>query len=127
MDTEDFIFAPKGNGSKVDKLPTVLPTELEPISNHILFQFLDETNAGDKGAFVEQTDWGFHLGSSLDDTTKAPRWVEIIALGPEAPDYFHVGQIVLVEPLQWTRQVEYDGVTFARTDADQIIAVDDDT
>ena len=104
---------------------TTLPDELEPIADHILFCFFEETENHGHRFFKNKTDWGFEVFSSPDDTTKTPRWVEIIGLGPDVPEEFHVGQRVLVEPLKWTRQVEYKGLQFARTDPDQIIAVDD--
>lgn len=106
---------------------SVLPQELEPVSDHILFQFIEETERSQKGAFRNKTTWGFELAMSYDDTTKTPRWVEIIGLGPDVPKDFHVGQVVLVAPLRWTQQVEYNGVKFARTDDKNILAVDDDT
>ncbi len=105
----------------------VLPKDLEPVSNHILFQFLEETNKSQKGAFENKTDWGFQLKTSIDDTTKKPRWVKIIGMGPEVEEEFHIGQVVLVKPLKWTRQVEYKGVEFARTDINQLLAIDEDT
>ncbi len=101
--------------------------DLEPISNHVLFQFIEESGHGENRLFKSKTDWGFDLGSSHKDTTKEPRWVKIIGLGPEVPDEFHVDQVVLIEPLRWTRQVEYKGVQFARTDPNQILAFDADT
>ena len=104
-----------------------LPKELEPVSNHILFQFADETNKSDKGSFKRVTDWGFEMGATIDDTTKTPRWVEILGIGPDVSDEFHVGQIVLVDALKWTPQVEYEGVQFARTDDSNILAIDEDT
>ena len=106
---------------------SVLPNDLEPVSNHILFQFLDKTSKSQKGAFENKTNWGFQLKTSIDETTKAPRWVKIIGLGPDAEEEFHVGQVVLVKPLKWTRQVEYNGVEFARTDNNHILAIDEDT
>lgn len=105
---------------------SILPSELEPVANHILFQFEDETDLARKGSFKKQTDWGFELPTQLDDTTKSPRWVVIIGLGPDVSEEFHVGQKVLVDALKWTRVVDYKGVRFARTDPDQILAVDDD-
>lgn len=105
----------------------VLPEELEPVSNHILFQFLDETDKTRKGSFKNKTNWGFQLQSSLDDTTKSPRWVKIIGLGPEVTKELHVGQVVLIEPLKWTPNVKYKGVEFARTDDNSILAFDEDT
>ena len=101
--------------------------DLEPISNHVLFQFIEEAGYGQHKLFKNKTDWGFELGSSHDDTTKTPRWVKIIGIGPEVPDDFHIGQVVLVQALAWTRQVDYKGVQFARTDPDRILAIDEDT
>ena len=101
--------------------------DLEPISNHVLFQFIEEAGHGEHKLFKNKTNWGFKLGSSYNDTTKTPRWVKIIGLGPEITDDFHVGQVVLVKALAWTRQVTYKDVEFARTDPDNILAIDEDT
>ena len=100
--------------------------ELEPIADHVLFEFVDETEKGGHNLFKNKTKWGFEVAATHQDTTNTPRWVKIIGLGPDVPDCHHVGQVVLVEPLRWTRQVDYKGLQFARTDPDQIIAVDDD-
>ena len=104
-----------------------VPDELEPIADHILFQYHDDTETSGANLFKNKTKWGFELSTSHDDTTKTPRWVTIIGMGPDVPDYLHVGQRVLLEPLRWTRQVDYKGLQFARTDPNQILAVDDDT
>jgi hypothetical protein len=101
--------------------------DLEPIADHILFQFADEVHTSGNQLFKNKTEWGFELGATHEDTTQTPRWVEIIGLGPDVPDIFHVGQTVLVKALSWTRRVEYGGIQFARTDPEQILAVDDDT
>ena len=105
----------------------ILPSELEPIANHILFQFQEEIDRGRNSTFRNKTNWGFELPTQVDDTTKKPRWVIIIGLGPEVSDEFHVGQRVLLDALKWTRQVEYKGLQFARTDPAHILAVDDNT
>ncbi len=105
----------------------VLPSELEPIANHILFQFQEEIDRRRNSAFKNKTDWGFELPSVIDDTTQKPRWVIIIGIGPEVSDEFHIGQRVLLDALKWTRQVDYKGLQFARTDPDNILAVDDNT
>ena len=104
-----------------------LPSELEPIADHILFQFQEEIDKGRNFTFKNKTDWGFELPAVIDDTTKKPRWVVIIGLGPDVPDEFHIGQRVLLDALKWTRQVDYKGLQFARTDPAQVLAVDDNT
>ena len=106
---------------------STLSTELEALSNHILFQFHDEIDKTRKNSFKNKTTWDFELPSNIDDTTKSPRWGTIIALGPDVIDDFHVGQVVLVDALKWTRAVEYKGVEFARTDDRQILAFDADS
>lgn len=104
-------------------MPT-LPSELEPIADHILFQFLDETHSS--GAFKNTTDWGLEIAATHQDTTQSPRWVEIIGMGPDVPEEFFIGQRVLLNPLSWTRRVNYGGIEFARTDPSRVLAVDDD-
>ncbi len=104
-----------------------LPNELEPIANHVLFQFQDDVDAAHLGVFKDKTKWGLELPSRIDDTIKTPRWVTIIGLGPDVNKELHVGQKVLVDALKWTRIVDYKGLRFARTDSDQILAVDDNT
>ena len=101
--------------------------ELEPIADHILFQFVDEVHSSGNNLFKNKTEWGFEMVATTTDTTQTPRWVQIIGLGPDVPDDFYIGQHVLVNPLSWTREVEYGGIKFARTDPDQILAVDDDS
>ena len=108
-------------------MTTELPAELQPVANHVLFQFVDEIDKNNRSAFKEKTSWGFQVPSSHTDSSKNARWVTIIGLGPDASDDFHIGQMVLVDALKWTRVVEYNGVEFARTDDKNIIAVDDET
>jgi len=104
-----------------------LPPELEPIDNHILFQFIDEIDRNKRSAFKEQTEWGFQLGVSIDKTSRKARWGVIIGMGPDAEDDgFEVGQMVLIDALRWTRICEYKGIEFSRTDSDQILAVLDE-
>lgn len=108
-------------------IPAALPPDLLPVANHVLFQFNDEIDKSRNSSFKEKTKWGFELAASYTDSSKKPRWVTIIGLGPDAAEEFHVGQVVLVDALKWTRVVEYNGVEFARTDDKNIIAVDDET
>ena len=105
---------------------SILPAELEPIANHVLFQFEDDVDRARLNAFKRKTNWGFEMSSHIDDTTKSPRWVKIIGLGPDVEEELQVGQRVLVDALKWTRVVDYKGLRFARTDPQQILAVDDD-
>lgn len=50
-----------------------VPDELEPIADHILFQFHDDTETSGANLFKNKTKWGFELSTSHDDTTKTPR------------------------------------------------------
>lgn len=105
----------------------MLPKDLQPIANHILFQFNDEIDKNRRFSFKEKTNWGFEIRGDHETASKMARWVTIIGMGPDVSDEFHVGQVVLVDALKWTKLVEYDGVEFARTDETHILAVDDDT
>ncbi len=103
----------------------ILPPELEPVANHILFQFEDEIDKSRRSTFKEKTDWGFELKGSVDETLEHGRWARIIGLGPDVDEDFFVGQKILIEKLMWTKTVDYNGLKFARTDDTQVIAVEE--
>ena len=100
-----------------------LPPELEPVANHILFQFEDEIDKSRRSTFKEKTDWGFEMQGSVEETTTLGRWAYIIGLGPDVDEGFSIGQKILIEKLMWTKTVDYNGLKFARTDDTQVIAV----
>lgn len=103
----------------------ILPPELEPVANHILFQFEDEIDRNRRSTFKETTDWGFEMKGSVEETTSYGRWAIIIGLGPEVMEDLRIGQKILIEKLMWTKTVDYNGLKFARTDDSHVIAVEE--
>lgn len=104
--------------------------KLRPIKNHIVFQFLDDMKrVGNKAAFGETTDWGFEMSGgqqSYDESAKRPRWGIVKYIGHEVDEEeIFPGLAILVEPLKWTKGFSFEGETFWRTDADQVMAVDE--
>ncbi len=93
---------------------------LEPIKDSVVFAFEDTVV---NGRFVETSDSGIYLGRSEagQRDAQAPRWVKVLAVGPDVPREIVAGSRVLVEPSQWTYGMEYDGVKLWRTTADKIM------
>lgn len=99
--------------------------KLRALHNHIIFQFVDEVDA--KGQFVPKYDkvsgTSLILRSHYDDSAKSPRWVNIVALGPDCTDEVsRPGIQLLVDALKWTRGAKFNGQTYWRTDETQILA-----
>lgn len=94
---------------------------LKALKNHILFKFVDPVNA--KGEFVRaQTDFGLQFLSTVDDSSKAPRWGEVISVGPDVENV-SVGDFVLLPALRWTIGTKYEGLRFWRTDETEVVVV----
>ena len=99
---------------------------LRPFHNHIIFEFEDKAIIQDGvSQFVDQTESGLEIVRHKD-STEAGRWGYIVFLGPEAiEEGFEVGMRVFIEPLKWTRGIEFEGMNIHRTDTDQILCIDD--
>lgn len=94
---------------------------LKALKNHILFKFVDPVNS--KGEFVRaKTDFGLEFLSTVDDSSKAPRWGEAIAVGPDVKNV-SVGDFVLMPALRWTIGTKHEGERFWRTDESQLVVV----
>jgi co-chaperonin GroES (HSP10) len=91
-----------------------------PINNNIIFTFVDRVNA--KGEFErEKTESGIYLQSSFDESAKSPRWVNVIAVGPECKT-IKVGMQALLPNLRWTSNIKVDGQMVWRSDETQAVA-----
>ena len=91
---------------------------IRALNDSILFVFLDGANS--KG-FTNQTESGI-VYKSAEDSLNSPRWGKILAIGPKVEDV-SVGQVVLIESLQWTEGFKHDGVTIWRTVESKIMAI----
>ena len=87
----------------------------------ILFKFYDETA---KGRFVPKTEWGFELKRETEDM-KDMRWGIATAVGPNVK-HVKVGDYILIEPLMWTLNFEFEGEKYWATDEEKIVAVSDE-
>lgn len=91
-------------------------------SNGIAFEFIDRVNS--KGEFEkEATASGIVLNASFDDSAKEPRWVKVIAVGPECT--VKVGQQALLPNLRWTSGLKFEGTRVWMSDESQVVAVRD--
>lgn len=95
--------------------------KLNPLQRDILFIFVDEM---ENGKFVEKYG-SIYLGTSTESTAKNARWGKIVALGPKVSNDVSVGMKVLIEPLAWTKGLEYDGVKVWRTIEEKILATEE--
>ena len=99
--------------------------QIKPIRNHIIFQFEEEkATYNGTNQFKERTDWGFefvHLTTSMEFA----RWVTVIAVGPEVPEYITPKMRVCVDKLKWTKGILIDGEMYWRTDSDQILLIEE--
>ncbi len=95
--------------------------KLKPIKKHIVFKFNEAVDS--KGFFEKKTSWGLEIRGSGDDSAKAPRWVTVVAVGPDC-ELIKPGDQVLVKPLKWSIRFNFDGEQLWRTDETQLIAVD---
>lgn len=99
---------------------------LRPILDNVLFQFEDElATAGGIKQFRETTAWGFDLRSSFDHNVKQPRWVRVVAVGPDVSEAVQPGMRVLVEPLKWTDGLPLEDQIYWSTKEEHVLAVDD--
>lgn len=100
---------------------------LRPILDHILFKFEDElvTYQGIQ-QFKETRASGIYIHTSFDHNAKQPRWINVVAVGPDVSEEVQPGMRVLVEPLKWTPGVKYHEEEFWMTKEENILAVDDE-
>ena len=101
---------------------------IEPIRNHILFQFEDDhiqAGAQGKSHFREKTKWGFEIGftSAYDSTAKHPRWGRVLFIGKDVINDIKPGMLILIDSLKWTAGVNFNGGKVWRTDDKQVLAV----
>lgn len=89
-----------------------------PIKNKFFFQFED---AATRMGFHEKTVTGIVVPSSFSNVDKA-RWAHVIAIGKDVTE-FAVGDVVLIENLQWTPMQNFDDVRFWISDQSKVVGV----
>jgi hypothetical protein len=98
--------------------------QLKALHNHIIFQF-EQGMTRHMGVkqFQEKEDWGLEY-VAVDDSTSKPRWVRVIAVGHKCDPVIKPGMRILVENLKWTKEVEFEGELYARTDDSVVLGWD---
>lgn len=89
-----------------------------PIHNKFYFQFEDGAL---RMGFQEKTASGLLLPVS-QETTGHARWGTVIAIGAEVTE-FAVGDMVLIESMQWTPVINYGDDRFWMSDDTKVVAV----
>jgi len=96
---------------------------LKPLGNSFLFSFFSVT-AG--GRFIERNSGKIILTNQDFDTQgKYARWGKVEAVGSKVTD-FNVGDIVLIEALQWTKEIKFEGKSYWKSDDTKVIAIGND-
>lgn len=96
---------------------------LKPLSNNIMFSFLDITG-GEKGRFTDTHRSGIILVPSVS-SQKVHRWGKVQAVGPKV-DGVVLGDYILIEALMWMEGTEVDNIKMWKTDDSKVLAVTSD-
>jgi co-chaperonin GroES (HSP10) len=93
---------------------------LRPLGKSFLFEFFATTYGGQ---FVDRNK-GRIILTNQDLSTQAThaRWVKVVAVGEKVKDVA-VGDIALVEALQWTTELKYEGKSYWKSDETKVIAL----
>jgi co-chaperonin GroES (HSP10) len=95
---------------------------LQPITNGIFFQFVEDSTGG---RFINSAASGIIISSQASDQANLPRWGKVTAVGPNVTDV-RVGEFVLIEPGMWTQGFKtVDGQQLWKTDEEKVLAVSD--
>lgn len=97
-------------------------TKLKALGSSIIFQFTNETSGG---RFIEKSSGRIILtNQNLDEQGKYARWGKVVSIGPDVKDVL-VGQFILIEPLQWTTKLVFEGAPYWRTAEEKVMAISD--
>lgn len=100
-------------------------SDLKPLHNKIMFQFLDKTG-GNKGAFSERTRSGIII-PELQSTQKGERWGKIVAIGPDAEKTgLKIGDFILIEALMWMEGIKFNKEKLWMTNSTKVLAFTND-
>lgn len=96
---------------------------LRPLGKAFLFSFFNTTYGG---RFVERSKGNIILtNQDTEGQASSARWGKVIAIG-EQVDAFSIGDIVLIENLQWTIEMKYEGSSYWKSDEAKVIAIGED-
>ncbi len=96
--------------------------EVQPINDQLVFEFIENIT---QRHFNAKTAMGLHIVESMDKQVDHPRWVKVLAIGPQVTDVF-VGDIVLVKELRWTKKFRITDKDYWITSSPEILVAWDD-
>lgn len=97
--------------------------QLKPLGKSFIFSFFAHTVGG---KFIERNRGQIILtNQDLDTQAKFARWAKVEEVGQEITD-FKKGDIVLIEALQWTTEVKFEGKSYWKSDETKVIAIGND-
>lgn len=94
-------------------------SELKPIRNQIVFEFIEETR---NGQFDLVTPSGVMIRQTSEKQIDYCRWGRILAIGPEVNE-LEEGQIVLIEKLRWTSRFRITDKKYWITTDEEVLAI----
>lgn len=93
---------------------------LRPLGKAFLFQFVNETYGG---KFVEKSSGALILlNQDLSQQATQARWANVVAIGDDVKD-FGVGDLVLIEALKWTKELNFEETRYWKSDETRVIAI----
>jgi hypothetical protein len=96
---------------------------LKPLGNSFIFSFFSTTTGG---RFVERNKGQIILtNQDLGEQGKYARWGKVLAVGDRVKDV-RVGDVVLIEALQWTKEVRFEGQSYWKSDDTKVLAIGQD-
>lgn len=97
---------------------------LKPLHNGILFQFLNETSAGQ---FIDKNKGRIIIARpELDTQGKYARWVRIEAVGERVKNC-KVGDIALISPGKWTTGFTHEEIKYWKSDDEWVLAIGEES
>jgi len=103
-------------------MEAVALSELVPIHNQIIFEFIEKTRGGQ---FDSVTSSGVIIRQTSDKQVDYCRWGRVLAVGPKVTE-FEETQIVLIEKLCWTSGFKVTDKQYWITTDEKILAIWDD-
>ena len=93
---------------------------LKPPQNGFIFQFLDTTR---NGLFVHKNKGNIIIPvAEISNQGNLARWVKVISIGSKVSS-FKEGDIVLVEPVQWTMGLRIGEEYYWNSDETKVLAI----
>lgn len=95
-------------------------SQLKPLNDGFLFTFCSDTSGGN---FIEKNKGAIILtNQDLEIQGKYARWAKVVAVGDKITD-FAIDDIVLIEPLQWTKGFHFEGKRYWKSDQSKVLAI----